>query len=61
LWDYRWAGIYFVTICTWQRDCLFDNPALKSVVEDSWIAIPDHFPHCATDEYVVMPNHLHGL
>jgi putative transposase len=25
------------------------------------LAIPDHFPHVLLDEFVVMPNHVHGI
>jgi REP-associated tyrosine transposase len=26
-----------------------------------WKAIPNHFPHFYLDEFVVMPNHVHGI
>jgi putative transposase len=29
--------------------------------EECWLAIPDHFPFVRLDEYVIMPNHIHGL
>jgi putative transposase len=59
--DYTQAGAYFVTIVTYRRELLFDDPVLRRVVETLWLAIPRHFPAVALDEYVVMPNHLHGL
>jgi REP element-mobilizing transposase RayT len=31
------------------------------VVETLWQRIPRHFPHVRLDEWVVMPNHLHGI
>jgi REP element-mobilizing transposase RayT len=31
------------------------------MVRDSWLAIPDHFPHTALDAFVIMPNHIHGV
>jgi REP element-mobilizing transposase RayT len=31
------------------------------VIEDCWSAIPIHFPGVSLDEFVVMPNHLHGI
>jgi REP element-mobilizing transposase RayT len=31
------------------------------IVRDSWEAVPLHFPHAATDAWVVMPNHLHAV
>lgn len=27
----------------------------------NWMAIPNHFPFVSLDEFVVMPNHLHGI
>ena len=30
-------------------------------VADCWLQIPDHFPHVELDEWVVMPNHIHGI
>jgi REP element-mobilizing transposase RayT len=59
--DYTQAGAYFVTIVTDQRELLFDDPVLRRVVETLWQAIPRHFPAAALDEFVVMPNHLHGI
>ena len=31
------------------------------IVEDCWRAIPGHFPNTDIDEYIVMPNHIHGI
>ena len=36
------------------------NP-VGDVVADCWRAIPRHFPHTSLDEWVVMPNHIHGI
>jgi len=59
--DYRQAGAYFVTICTYRRELLFDDPLLCQVAEAMWQRIPRHFPHVQLDAWVVMPNHLHGI
>jgi putative transposase len=59
--DYGSAGAYFVTLCTHQRDLLFEDPLLRRVVETLWQRIPRHFPHVRLDEWVVMPNHIHGI
>ena len=59
--DYTQPGVYFVTICTDNRECLFDDPVLRRVVETYWRAIPRHATHVALDAWVVMPNHLHGI
>jgi REP element-mobilizing transposase RayT len=59
--DYTSAGIYFVTICTHQRALFFDQPAVRAAAGDCWQAIPAHIAGVTLDEWVLMPNHLHGL
>ena len=59
--DYRTTGAYFVTICTYQREMLFDDPALRDVVKATWQHIPHYNPRAQLDSWVVMPNHLHGI
>lgn len=67
--DYSGDGAYFVTICVAGRECLFGEAAggvvrlndAGLVVAECWQAIPDHFPQVELDEFVVMPNHLHGI
>jgi len=59
--DYTEPGAYFVTICCQNRECLFDDPVLRSVVETHWQNIPGHVPNATLDAWVVMPNHLHGI
>ena len=31
------------------------------MVRDAWVEIPVHFTHVGLDEFVVMPNHFHGI
>ncbi len=31
------------------------------VAKKCWQAIPDHFPHATIDEFIIMPNHVHGI
>jgi len=66
---YSSVGAYFVTICAQGRECLFGdildgemrlNEAGRVVVE-WWTKLPGKFPNVALDEYVVMPNHFHGI
>ena len=59
--DYTQAGAYFVTICTQEKALLFEDPILRSVAEEMWQRIPNHFPHVQVDAWVVMPNHVHGI
>jgi len=59
--DYGQPGAYFVTIVTHGRELLFEDPLYRSVVETNWRRIPQRSPTVELDEWVVMPNHLHGI
>jgi REP element-mobilizing transposase RayT len=68
-WDYSSEGIYFITICCRDRQPFFgkiinnrmDSSAIGLISTQYWLEIPDHFPHVKLDEFVVMPNHIHGI
>jgi REP element-mobilizing transposase RayT len=67
--DYASPGAYFVTICTHGRACLFGSingseAALSyegGIVRKVWSGLPAHYPNVALDEFVIMPNHVHGI
>lgn len=67
--DYTQPGAYFVTVCTKDRECLFGKVVdeemqlnvLGHIARQCWLAIPDHFPQTVLDEFIVMPNHMHGI
>ena len=59
--DYSQEGAYFITICTDHRELFFDDDALRQIAEECWLAIPEFNPGVELDEWVVMPNHLHGI
>jgi putative transposase len=67
--DYAQHGAYFVTICTENRECLFGNiidgkmrlNEAGNIAETCWKKIPLHYPSVMLDEYIVMPNHIHGI
>jgi len=66
--DYSQSGAYFVTICTWQRECIFGeiNDAMKMneygvIVRDEWMRTEDVRPKVESDEFIIMPNHFHGI
>ena len=67
--DYSQPGAYFITIVTYQRDCLFGEiidgemhlSLMGQIAKENWCAIPEHFPHAELGAYVVMPNHVHGI
>ena len=68
-WDYGWNGAYFITICTHHREHFFgevDNGTMRlsrtGVVADIlWHQIPHHAPFVELGDFVVMPNHIHGI
>ena len=67
--DYSQEGLYFVTICCHNRECLFGKIVdgemiLKDagkIADDCWQEIPKHFPNAILHEYVVKPNHILGI
>ena len=67
--DYAQAGAYFVTLCAWNREYLFgdiiDGKMVLNnagqIAKQCWQDIPAHFPKVALDEFVIMPNHVHGI
>ncbi len=67
--DYSQPGAYFITICTKNRKCLFGNIINgKMILNDAghiaqncWLEIPNHYPNVILDEFIIMPNHIHGI
>ena len=67
--DYSQAGLYFITICTHKQLHLFgeiekDKMQLNDtglMVDKIWHEIPDHFTNIELQEFVIMPNHIHGI
>jgi REP element-mobilizing transposase RayT len=67
--DYSQSGLYYVTICTRGRECIFGRIENKKMIlsetgivaDKCWNAIPTHFPNVVLHEYVIMPNHIHGI
>ena len=59
--DYSMPGAYFVTACTKNREFLFESPEAKLAVVSAWQSVLDIFSKIELDEFVVMPNHIHGI
>jgi len=67
--DYHQSGAYAVTICVHKHRFAFGRikngemclHPFGRVAHDDWLAIPIHYPNVILDEFVVMPNHLHGI
>jgi hypothetical protein len=67
--DYSQAGAYFVTLCAWERKCIFgtvvDGVMHLSpqgiIIQDCWNDLRPHFPNVDFGIFVVMPNHFHCI
>lgn len=59
--DYAQSGAYFVTICTANRELFFNDAGIRQIAEQCWVEMPRHSAAVTLDEWVVMPNHLHGI
>ncbi len=68
-WDYSNEGAYFITICTKDKVHLFgeiENGAMVlskvGIIADIlWYEIKYHTRNVELGEFVVMPNHIHGI
>lgn len=68
-WDYSNNGAYFITICTQNRHHFFGNiqnqemqlSEIGKLAEKFWYEIPNHFSMIELGNFVVMPNHVHGI
>ena len=68
-WDYSFEGFYFVTICAKGRKNYFGQVkngirglnVLGCIIWKYWHELPKHYPNCILDEFIVMPNHIHGI
>lgn len=67
--DYRQNGLYFLTLCCKNRECLFGEIISETMVfnqlgekaAEFWLHIPNYYPQARLHQFVVMPNHLHGI
>ena len=67
--DYSLPGGYFVTICVQGHACLFENILDEKmqlspqglIAQKCWNELPNHFDNVLLDEFIVMPNHVHGI
>lgn len=63
------CGVFFVTICTAQKQCVFgyiDDGIMRlnklgHIVQTQWEMIPQRYSNVIIDDYIVMPNHMHGI
>ena len=67
---YKSNNSFFVTICVQDRVCCLSqiqdgkvnlSPNTGEIVEGVWLNLPEIFTNIVLDEYVIMPNHFHGI
>ncbi|MEK6450015.1 MULTISPECIES: hypothetical protein [unclassified Myroides] len=67
--DYSEEGLYFITICCKDKKSMFGYVCNGAMIlneagkyaQECWENIPDHFPNVRIDEFIIMPNHIHGI
>jgi len=59
--DYRQNGAYFVTCVCDHRQLLLEDVRFAGIVEHSWRWLGEQYAYVYPDEFVVMPNHVHGI
>jgi len=67
--DYSKPGYYFVTICVKEHRCAFGRIREEKVIlnkagkfaKKCWVRISQYYNNVVIDEFVVMPNHIHGI
>ena len=59
--DYRQAGAYFVTTVCKDRELVLEDERFRTIAEETWLWLAERYEYVDLDEYVVMPNHLHGI
>ncbi|MBU4267854.1 MAG: transposase [Acidobacteria bacterium] len=67
--NYTQGNAYFVTICSYQKECIFGNISdglmvlneQGKCIEKAWLETAAIRPSIKLDEFIIMPNHFHGI
>ena len=67
--DYQQAGMYFVTICVQEKECLLGEIVDGEIhlsnhgrlAEAGWNWLNNQYPFVSIDLFCVMPNHVHAI
>lgn len=67
--DYSQEGLYFVTLCCQDKICRFGKVEngemvlnrMGEIAKECWLEIPRHYQNVVLHEFVIMPNHIHGI
>jgi len=68
-WDYTTAWWYYVTICTKNHQCFFGEikknegvlSEIGKIIKEEWLKTKLVRANIDLDEFVIMPNHIHGI
>lgn len=67
--DYSKENWFYIAICVDKMQMFFGEIHSENmirnyfgnIVADNWSYLPQHFTTVLIDEFIVMPNHLHGI
>lgn len=67
--DYAQAGLYFITICVQNRECLFGEIINREIALNEfgkiafneWQNTIEIRKNIALHDFIIMPNHIHGI
>lgn len=72
--DYSKAGYYFITLVCYNRKNFFGKIVRDSfqqnhmklsstglIARSCWLEIPLHYPNVKLHEFIIMPDHMHGI
>ena len=67
--DYKSAGLYYITICNVKNSNWFgriDDKAMQlssigKIAEQYWKEIPLHYSNVRLHAFIIMPDHMHGI
>ncbi len=67
--DYSWSGAYFITICSYKKENIFGEIKnglmhlndFGKIIQNCWHQIPENHKNVKLDDFVIMPNHIHGI
>ena len=67
--DYSQNGFYFITICTWEHKCIFGQiengqmfmSKFGKIADKEWHKTEKLRRNVRLKEFIIMPNHMHGI
>lgn len=68
-WNYSDPGSYFITLVTFQRECIFGGikdqkmflSPIGEIIKEEWLKSFEIREELVCDSWVIMPNHIHAI